>query len=222
MKHNIIFKVTLLTLGFIVALAVLAFAFLSLAFPGVMAGWCEKTGNYSFALKYASLHYKYTGEVDEAARCAEDSILTGKDSYIIEYGTQLVDHGGFDGYCAQQDEYMQQTYGVTYSYRQYIYGKITTSYYAQGNTQSAIGCAVQALDKEFDRSSYTYGGTASYNITTFPANNALIALSVKVLEAQDGSAAVCIAEVMDNITVTDSTENTILTTCKTALAAVTQ
>ncbi|MCD8308351.1 MAG: hypothetical protein LUD19_00750 [Clostridia bacterium] len=199
MNKNVITKIILITLGLIIALAIVVFAVLSLAAPGVMAGWCEETGNYSLAVSYASLHYRYTGNVKQAARCAQDSILAENNKYIIKYGEQLIDHTDFDSYCTEQDEYYLSEYNVDYSYRQFIYGEVSVAYYSKGDAQSAVGCAIQALDADFYRSTYQTDGSNSYSINSFPDSNALITLSLKVINNSDDGAAGYILQVLENI-----------------------
>ncbi|MCD7728578.1 MAG: hypothetical protein LUI60_01525 [Clostridia bacterium] len=220
MKKNVLGKIALLTLGFVIALAILFFAFLSIATPGVLAGWCEKTGNYSMAARYASLHYAYTGDVEEVARCTQDSILAENDKYVVRYGTQFIDHEDFDAYCAERDLYYGEKYNISYSYRQYIYGEIAVSYYSNGDTISAIGCAIEALDTNFDRALYTEDGTAAYTIYGFADSNALITLSLKVINNYDEAAAEYIAAVLSDITAEgqELTNLTLFTAIMTAVA----
>ncbi|MCD8372931.1 MAG: hypothetical protein LUD27_06500, partial [Clostridia bacterium] len=199
MKKYVLGKIALLTLGLAIAASIVVFAFLSFAAPGVMAGWCEKTGNYSLAATYSSLLYKYTGDVEDADRCVKDSILSGKEQRITEYGVQFIDHDDFEEYCDSQDEYYLENYGVTYSYKQYIYGEIASAYYSLGDTQYAIGCAIEALDPDFDRAAYTVDGQAAYTIDGFAYGNALITLSIKVINNSDGEAASYIAAGLENI-----------------------
>lgn len=200
MKRGIIGKTALLTAGLLIAIAIVIFAILSIAFPGTLAEFFEKTGNYSLAVGYASLHYTYTGTTEDAAECAQDSILSKNNNYIIRYGTQFIDDSGFEDYCKEQDEYYYTEYGMEYSYKQYIYGEVACAYYAQGNTQSAVGCVLEALDSGFSRSSYTTDGANSYTINGFADSNALISLSLKVIDKYDDGAAGIIVEILGNIT----------------------
>ena len=68
---------------------VIAFSVVSFAFPQNMAEMFENLGNYSFAVSYASLRYKYTGDCYDLARCAEDSILARADDKIVRYAGEL-------------------------------------------------------------------------------------------------------------------------------------
>lgn len=83
--NKIIFKTALVTLGALVAAAVAVFSLWILISPQTMASYCEKTGNYSFAVTCADLRYKYTKDVKDLARCAQDGIASGKDALIVKY-----------------------------------------------------------------------------------------------------------------------------------------
>lgn len=88
-------------LAVIIAL-VLAFGIASLAFPGGMADICENTGNYSMAVGYSSLAYKYYGKIEDLARCAEDSIFAKKDKNIVKYCGELLEHEDFGKFSEEK------------------------------------------------------------------------------------------------------------------------
>ncbi len=218
---NIILKTALITLGVVIALAVVMFAILSLAFPGTLCGWCEQLGNYGFAVKYASLYYSYTGDVADLARCAEDGILSGKNGYITEYCTKLVDDEGFPEYCTLRDEQMAEDLPeLSFSYRQYIYGAAAEAYYREGDSDLAVGFAIEALDENFSRAEYSTGGEADYSIDRFPVNNALGSLALVAIEKEDGELADELTAILSSVRCSSQDEQDYLSALTGALGAI--
>lgn len=99
---EVVLKTALKTLLAVIIALVLAFGIASLAFPGGMADICENTGNYSMATGYGSLAYKYSGKVEDLARCAEDSIFAKKDKNIVKYCGELLGHKDFERFSEEK------------------------------------------------------------------------------------------------------------------------
>lgn len=179
MKENIILKTALKTLlGVIIAL-VAVFGVLSLGFPQTMASLCEKTGNYSLATGYASLRYSYTGDVDDLARCAADSVMSGRDENISSFCKKLVEHKDFALYCEKGE-----------GRRQYVYSKLCAAEYRLGKKDESFEHALNAMQ----------------GISDYPTANALTALSLEVIAAKDGGTAARIKGVLNNFTPTSAQE----------------
>jgi len=157
---KVILKTALKTLVAAVIAVVIAFAVLSFGFPQTMASAFENLGCYSVASEYASIKYNYSGKTEDLARCAEDCIAAGSDKRIVEFCVQLKDKEDFDAVCAEKDKN-----GGGYSYRQFIYGKLSVSAYRIGDV-NAVAYAKEGM-----------GGVAG-----FPKNNSLAALSLFIAE----------------------------------------
>ncbi len=118
---EVVLKTALKTLLAVIIALVLAFGIASLAFPGGMANICENTGNYSMAAGYSSLAYKYSGKVEDLARCAEDSIFAKKDKNIVKYCNELLQHKDFDRLCEEKSgNVIVNGVQLKLDYRQYI------------------------------------------------------------------------------------------------------
>ena len=118
---EVVLKTALKTLLAVIIALVLAFGIASLAFPGGMADICENTGNYSMAVGYSSLAYKYSGKVEDLARCAEDSIFAKKDKNIVKYCGELLKHKDFDKYSEEKSGTIKVGgVEVPFDYTQYI------------------------------------------------------------------------------------------------------
>lgn len=226
---KIIIKTALSTLGIVAGCAVIVFAILSLGFPGTLCGWCEQLGNYGFAVRYASLYYSYTGDVADLARCVEDSILSENDGDITEYCAKLVDDEEFESYCALRDEEINGSIAgdddfqdITFSYRQYVYGWLAGAHYRGGNTELALGCAIEALDSGFDREDFTSVGVCDYTISKFPPGNALGSLSLSVIEKGDKASGDMLLTVLESASAADEAEKLYLDTLKGALKALSE
>lgn len=204
---KIIIKSAFITLGILAGCAVLVFAVLSLGFPSTVARWSYQLGNYGMATKYAALYYSYTGETEDIALCAEYSIISGKDSYIIKYCEKLIDRDDFAQYCAEYDaaitEYdaaITEAYPLLeYSYRQVIYGKLAQAYYSAGDLQNAIGTAVEAVVEDYDRKQYALGEELDCTITCFPVSNAIGSLALKIISSGDGDAANYLLQIFQKV-----------------------
>lgn len=101
---DVVVKTALKTLLAVIVALILAFGIASLAFPRGMANICEDMGNYTMAVSYSSLSYKYTGDIEDLARCAEDSIFAKKDKKIVKYCEELLQHKDFEELCTEKAE----------------------------------------------------------------------------------------------------------------------
>lgn len=158
-------KTVLIILGIIIAV----FAIFNFAFPQHMATATESIGNYDLAVKYASLRYYYTKDCSDLARCFDDSVLLGKDEYILQYGEQLIDHRDYEYVCERKNS--QQT-GSGYDYDHWVKSKLVISYYNTGKVTKAIDMAAED------------NGT-----TSFAYGNALMSLAARIRSRNDAASA---------------------------------
>ena len=189
-------KTVLIILGILIAV----FAVFNFAFPQHMATATESIGNYDLAVKYASLRYYYTKNCDDLARCFDDSVLLGKDEYILQYGEPLINHRDYDAVCT--DKNSQQT-GSGYDYDHWVKGKLAVSYYNTGKKDKAVDMA--AADN--GNKSFTYG-------------NALMSLAVRIRAEKDAETAEKLADVLKLITPTEQQEVNYLNTVISAMTTV--
>lgn len=191
-------KTVLIILGILIAV----FAVFNFAFPQHMATATESIGNYDLAVKYASLRYYYTKDCGDLARCFDDSVLLGKDEYILQYGEQLIAHNGYGSVCARKDE---SQHGSGYSYDHWVKSKLAVSYYNTGKKDKAVEKAAEVNGKY----SFEYG-------------NALMSLAARVRTENDYDTAQKILEVLNQITPKDSKEDNYLKQVKFALEDIKQ
>lgn len=161
--EKIVVKTAVKTVLIILAAILAVFAVFNLAFPQHMATLTEGMGNYSLAVKYASLRYSYTHDGEDLARCFDDAVLWQNDKYIIEYGEELIERGDFAQVCESKNKQS----GI-YDYRHRVYGKVAVSYYNTGKKSDAVNFAAEANGKD----SFVYA-------------NALMSLAVAVRAASD-------------------------------------
>jgi len=116
--QKVILKTALKTLlGIFIAL-ILAFTVASLGFPRSMAKMFENWEWYAFSTGYYSLAYSYRGDIDDLAKCAENSILDENDSKIIKYCEKLLAHEDFEGLCERKKNMFGE--GLTFDYKKFI------------------------------------------------------------------------------------------------------
>lgn len=176
---NIIVKTAVKTALILLGLLVAAFCVLNLAFPQYLATFTEDIGNYTLAVKYASLRYTYTGDVYDLARCVDDAILSEKDELILDYGEKLLDDQNY----AEVVEYKNTNVlnGVM-DYDTFVCAKVAVAKYAMGDFDGALALAQR-----------------SNGATSFKKGNAVAALSVRVRANKDAPAAKKLLDALDGI-----------------------
>ncbi len=199
MLEKLVVKTAVKTVLIILGVLIAVFAVFNFAFPQHMATVTESMGNYSLAVKYASLRYSYTGEGDDLARCFEDSVLLGNDKYVIQYGDELTNRMDFDRICENKSLRM----GGGYDYRHYVLGKLAVSYFKSGRKQEAVELAYEANGNE----SFAYG-------------NALMSLSSAAKTAKDAETCSAIIEKLDTLNPLKSEEIEYVKEVKSSLRAV--
>lgn len=178
--EKLVVKTAVKTVLIILGVFIAVFAIFNFAFPQHMATVTESIGNYELAVKYASLRYYYTKNCDDLARCFDDSVLLGKDEYILQYGEQLIDKGrDYEEVCKSKN--ILQT-GSGYDYDHWVKGKLAVSYYNTGKTDKAIEMA--AADN----------GTKS-----FAYGNALMSLAARIRAEKDAATAEKLLVVLEEI-----------------------
>lgn len=167
-------KTVLIILGIFLAV----FAIFNFAFPQHMATAMESIGNYSLAVKYADLRYHYTKDVDDLARCFDDSVLWENDKYIVEYGDSLMAHKDFQDVCeAKNREY--ENYGADYDYATWVNTKVALSHYNIGFENNDDKDKAIGLDRAAEMC-----GTES-----FVQGNPLLAICARIRTNKDKSGA---------------------------------
>lgn len=185
--EKLVVKTAVKTVLIILGILTVVFAIFNFAFPQHMATATESIGNYSLAVKYADLHYKYTNSCADLARCFDDSVLLGDDAYIIKYGEKLVENENYQSVCAKRNE----SEGGSYNYDNWVKSKLCISLYNTGKRAEAID---RALD---------YNGTSS-----FVYGNPLMSLAVRIKSQADAEGAEAFLKALqfENITPVDATE----------------
>ena len=175
--EKIVVKTAVKTVLIILAAILAVFAVFNFAFPQHMATLTEGMGNYSLAIKYASLRYSYTHDGEDLARCFDDAVLWKNDKYIIEYGEELIKRYDFSDVCESKNK----SSGI-YDYKHRVYGKLAVSYYNTGKKSDAVLFAASANEPD----SFVYG-------------NALMSLAVAVRAAHDSETCGLLIEELEKI-----------------------
>lgn len=199
--EKIVVKTAVKTVLVILGVIVVLFAIFNFAFPQHMATLTESMGNYSLAVKYASLRYYYTDDCADLARCVDDSILLGNDAYVLQYGEEIVARSDFEDYCRK----MEEENGDGYDYRAKVLTKVAISYYNTGRVDEAINTSSELCGT----SSFVYG-------------NALMALCARIKSNSDASAAARILPVLEGISPTEESERENLTKVIESMRSVTE
>lgn len=206
-------KTVLIILGIIVA----AFSIFNFAFPQHMATAMESLGNYGMAVKYANLRYTYTGDSFDLARCYDDSVLAGDDESIILYAEKLLADKNYKTVCQERNDMYNKMYqdqfGFTFDYDLRVISTLSVSYYNEAVKKEGAE-RVTYTQKAMDFALEANGGDR------FLYGNALMALSIKIVNNKDKAAAASMLEVLDTITPTEQAESIDLETIKSKLRGV--
>ncbi len=189
--EKLVVKTAVKTVLIILGIFIAVFAVFNFAFPQHMATATESIGNYDLAVKYASLRYYYTKSCYDLARCFDDSVLLGKDEYILQYGEPLIDHKDYGDVCKRKDG--AQT-GSRYSYDHWVKSKLSISYYNTGKKDKAI----ETAEQDNGKTGFVYG-------------NALMSLAARVKSEKDVETAQKLVDILKTISTTDSKEGGYLT-----------
>lgn len=161
---NVVTKTAFKTVLIVIIALIVAFATASLGFPQHMATMFENVGAYSFATGYAGLAYKYSGTVENLARCVDNSILAADDANIVNYGDKLVKHKDFISYSEKRTAASGKV-----DYYHFVYGKLACAKYNRGNKDGAFKTAQ----------------TSMQDVSDFPVNNALALLVIRAVKKSD-------------------------------------
>ncbi len=192
-------KSVLILLGVIVG----AFAIFNFAFPQHMATAMETLGNYDMAVKYANLRYFYTQDSFDLARCYDDSVLAEDNNSVVHYGETLLKDKNYKAVCAERnalynDMYSDQ-FGFNFDYDLRVRSTMAAAYYGE------------AIEKEGEeRTKYT-DNAIQFALDTngtnrFSYGNALMSLSVKIVNNKDAYAAQAMLTALESVNPTDSKE----------------
>ena len=182
-------KTAVKTVLIILGILIIVFAIFNFAFPQHMATATESIGNYSLAVKYADLRYKYTKSGTDLARCFDDSVLLGEDKYILEYGEKLIAHKDYQAVCEERNESNVSGGSYAYDYNNWVKSKVCVSMYTSDRRGEAIETALQ------------YNGTSS-----FTYGNPLMSLASHIKSAADADGATALLSALKQITPVETAE----------------
>jgi hypothetical protein len=194
---NRVVKTAVKAVVIIVSVLIVAFMVISFASPDSVATYLEQTGHYSYAAKYATLSYAYSGDIYDLARCVEDGILCEDNNIVLDYGEKLIADADFEQVVIYKNSYLSG------DYRQFICGRVAIARYLNGNFSSALSLAYQVNGEE-----------------TFESGNALIALGLKVISLKDSQNSVELLQCLMGISPTDVTQRQLLDQLKIRLKGI--
>lgn len=138
---------------------------LSLVFP---FSWMKITydlGMDGVSVRNAKRAYHYTGDVSYIAYATEVAIGADDCERVEECGEMLILDEKFLSYCETRNQALSEnTDGL---YEQYVYGQVSVAKYRLGDKDGAVNTAFEGLENRF------------------PKNNAVVALFLTALKAED-------------------------------------
>ncbi len=170
---KVILRAFLSTLAAIATLLLLMILSLCAIFPSTMMELTYSFGMESLSIRFAERAYKDSDDVYYIAYATEVAIEQDSNAKILSCGERFIGHEGFDSFCEKKGE----------GYRQFIYGKVCVSKYEVGDKSAAIELAYESLQG------------------SFPKNNALVAVLIAGIEAQDGATISAVDEKLSSLQV---------------------
>lgn len=167
---------TLLAITVLIVFMIFALAFI---FPSTMMKITYDLGLDGASVRNARRAYRYSGEVSYIAYATEVAIGADDDEYISECGELFIADDQFTEYCQQRNQALPE--GVDGYYEQYIYGQVAVAQYSLGDKQKAIDTAFDGVQ------------------TSFPKNNAVVALLLRAFKENDRTTVLDIYREMDEI-----------------------
>ena len=163
---KVIFKAVLTTLAAIGILLVFIVAGLCSLFPSTSMRITYDMGMETSCIHFAERAYKGSHEIYYIAYATEVAIEDDKTEKSATCGEKFIADENFKEYCSLRGE----------NYKQFIYGKVCVSKYDKGEKVESVALAVESLEG------------------SFPEGNALVALLLTALQAEDGATVALIAD----------------------------
>lgn len=163
---KVILRAALSTLAAILVL--FAFMIFSLAyiFPSTMMNITYDLGMDGASISCAKRAYGRADEVYYIGFATEIAILSENFEEIDDCGSTLIEHDAFSAYCENKNGELGS--GVNGSYEQYVYGQVSIAKYRLGKKTDAVETAFEGVG------------------SSFPKNNAVVALILTVNAENDG------------------------------------
>lgn len=163
---KVILRAVLSTLAAIVLLFGFMFTVLVTVYPSTMMEFTYSLGMESSSIRHAERAYKRSDDIYYIAHATQTAIEIEDYEKIDDCGMKLIEDEDFADFCAEKNNTNGKEAG---DYEQYIYGQVCVAKYRCGEKQAAVEYAF----------SFTEEGE-------FPNNNAVVAVLITSLRAEDG------------------------------------
>ena len=176
---KVILRAFLNTLAAIGVLILFLFAALCTFYPSTMMKITYDLGMESASIHFAERAYKDSDDIYYIAYATEVAIGEGKDGKIDSCGERFIEDGEFHAYCTAKDQELGDS--VNGTYEQYVCGQVCIAKYCRGEKNEAVECAFVWKGESFTR------------------NNAVVAVLITALQAQDAETAQMIKGKMEQM-----------------------
>ena len=163
---KVILRAVLSTLAAIVLLFGFMFTVLITVYPSTMMGFTYSLGMETSSIRYAERAYKRSDDVYYIAHATQTAIEIENYKKINSCGMKLIADDEFVAFCAEKNAKNEERAG---DYEQYIYGQVCVAKYKLGEKQAAVENAFSFTEEN-----------------EFPINNAIVAVLITSLRAEDG------------------------------------
>ncbi len=163
---KVILRAVWTTLAAIGALLLFIVVGLWAFFPSTSMQITYDMGMESSSIHFAERAYKSSHEIYYIAYATEVAIEDDKTEKIADCGEKFIADEDFEEYCSLKGE----------NYKQFIYGQVCVSKYNRGEKEESVALAVESLEG------------------SFPEGNALVAVLLTALQAEDTATVAVIAD----------------------------
>lgn len=162
---KVILRAFLSTLAAVVALFLFLVVALIGFYPSTMMELTYDLGMDSTSVRYAERAYRESDDIYYIAYATEVAIGDGNYGKINSCGEKFIADENFAAYCAEKNANAPEN--AVGSYEQYVYGQVCVAKYANGEKTLAVERAFELLG------------------TSFPYNNAAVAVLLKAIQGDD-------------------------------------
>ena len=162
---KVILRAILSTLAAIAVLFGFLFATLIIVYPSTMMEFTYSLGLEESSIKYAQRAYKRSNDIYYIAYATQTAIEIEDYEKINSCGMKLISDEEFNAFCEEKNAKNGDMAG---DYEQYVYGQVCIAKYECEEKQTAVEYAFSFLEEN-----------------EFPVNNAVVAVLITSLRAED-------------------------------------
>lgn len=147
---KVILKTALVTLGSLLAAALILVAALTMFTPRTMSMVFDELGGERISLWYIELSYQKSGSTEDLTDLFVKSVSAGDDGRTAKYGKELGEREDFAAICEEEDGRVQdQDLPFETSFASYVYGNTAAAIRAAEGAAAAVAYAAEKTPADY-------------------------------------------------------------------------